>query len=299
MKPIKKTSIIFTVFCLFFFFHNYLHSQTVTVKMLTGKELHGVLISLTTDEIALDPDGSVSYLSLYTKDLESVTFPDGMVLKTPITKEMIPSRFQESAKKKKTDHDSHYYTSYTEIYFFGGISSKKTIGSYEVTDEFGQSSGVIDMIYKNGGFGGLGVSFMGIGKNRRPDIMLDLEAAYYHASMIGKFQSQQEELLTGEVLSVDMNFYLFPFKARNNYPSPFVFAGFGCRLVGMTPVDGSSEEVIEGHGELPFGLGIRQKISRGVAFQIKERLVYSKLKGVSGFILPETRLELYITVGKN
>jgi hypothetical protein len=84
-------------------------------------------------------------------------------------------------------------------------------------------------------------------------------------------------------------------KARNNYPSPFVFAGVGFRVLKLSSGTTAASEL---HGELPFGLGVRQKISRVVSFAVRERFVYSTLKDVGGFILPETRFELVLSFGK-
>ena len=54
----------------------------------------------------------------------------------------------------------------------------------------------------------------------------------------------------------------------------------------------------ENHIEVPFGIGLRQKITNGFALQIKERFIYSELIGLGWFFLPETRLELIFDIGR-
>ena len=274
-----------------------IYSQVVTVKMLNGKEIKGILISMSVDRISIDPDGSVTFLSLASGEMESVTFPDGVKLTFPITDDQIPPKYKFNKEQKIKDPESRYYKNYYETYFFGGFSSKKTVMEGVLTD--GMNTITFDMIYKNGGLGGIGLSWMNVGKNRRPDIVLDYEVSFYGASMYARMNGSDTKLLNGLAICMDLHFSIFPIKARNKYPSPFLFAGLGARIIGMSAVTGGSASSSEIHGEIPFGLGVRQKVSRVIAFQIKERFVYSKLKDVGGFILPETRFEMYITFGKN
>jgi len=189
---------------------------------------------------------------------------------------------------KITPVNSH--KSYTEIYFFAGFSSQKKImsGTIQTTP--------FDISYKNGGLGGLGVAGLFIGKNRRPDVGLDFELSFYGAKMTTKTYSPPVEIvMSGLATCFDMHFRIFPIKARNKYPSPFILVGIGARIIKLTYGGTSVSEI---HGEIPFGIGVRQKISRIVAFQIEERFVYSKLKEVKGFILPETRFAIILTMGR-
>lgn len=186
--------------------------------------------------------------------------------------------------------------SYTEVYFFGGFSSKKKVmsGTLWVDDGYYQKEVPYDIFYKNGGLGGMGVAGLFIGKNRRPDVGLDVEFSLYGAKMItATYSPDVEVVMSGFVLCLDMHFSFFPIKARNKYPSPFVFAGIGTRIIKLSY---SGTSVSEIHGEIPFGIGLRQKISRIVSFQIEERFVYSKLKEINAFILPETRFSLILSM---
>ncbi|MFZ4522057.1 MAG: hypothetical protein ACOYNC_10140 [Bacteroidales bacterium] len=273
-------------------------SQQVTLKMKNGKEIKGVLLSLETNLVAIDPDGSVTYLSLSSVDLESLTFIDGTVLNYPITQEMIPEKYRNRKVKTSSNSEGHYYKSYVEMYLLGGYSSRTNLMNVDIEFEDG-STDVVSMIYKNGGLGGLGFSWMELGRDRRPDVMVDFELSMYGTKMLMKYHTDEVELMSGLALCMDLHFTIFPIKARNKYPSPFIFAGIGGRLVGMSTSVGESSSVSEFHGELPFGIGLRQKITKGFAIQIRERFVYSKLKDADGFILPETRFELVFTIGKS
>jgi len=186
--------------------------------------------------------------------------------------------------------------SYTEVYFFGGFSSKKKVmsGTLWINDGYYQKEVPYDIVYKNGGLGGMGVAGLFIGKNRRPDFGLDLEFSLYGAKMITTTYSPDVEVvMSGFVLCLDMHFTFFPIKARNKYPSPFIFTGIGTRIVKLSYGGTSVSEI---HGEIPFGIGLRQKVSRVVSFLIEERFVYSKLKEVNGFILPETRFTFILSM---
>lgn len=197
----------------------------------------------------------------------------------------------QTANKKAYDE----YDSYSETYLFGGFSSQKK-NIYSGTLTVNGLNYPFSMDYKNTGLGGIGASWLYIGKNRRPDLMLDLEASLYGAKMTTYLDNPPVNVtMSGLALCADMHFSIFPIKARNNYPSPFVFAGVGFRVLKLSSGTTSASEV---HGELPFGLGVRQKISRVVSFAVRERFVYSTLKDVGGFILPETRFELVLSFGK-
>jgi len=184
--------------------------------------------------------------------------------------------------------------SYTEVYFFGGFSSKKKVMSGAL---YVNGMNIpYDIVYKNGGLGGMGVTGLFIGKNRRPDIGLDLEFSLYGAKMITTTHNPNVEVvMSGFALCLDMHFLFFPIKARNKYPSPFILIGMGARIVSLSSGTTSAAEI---HGELPFGVGVRQKVSNVVSFQVQERFVYSSLKEVRGFILPETRFSMILSFGK-
>ncbi|MEI6683530.1 MAG: hypothetical protein WCO44_12915 [Bacteroidota bacterium] len=189
---------------------------------------------------------------------------------------------------------SFHYRVYNEVYFFGGFSSQKNVLSTSATAN--GNSYPVDIIYKNTGLGGLGMATLFIGKDKNPDLMVDFETSFYGAKMNAIVDNPPVNVeLAGFAMCLDMHFSVFPIKARNSYPSPFVFAGAGMRIVKLSYETASASEF---HGELPFGIGFRQKISNSVAFQVRERFVYSKLKDVSGFILPETRFELIISTGR-
>jgi len=298
MAQEKKIAITMAgiIICLFLF-RSVCYSQEVVLKLTSGKEIHGILLSISTEEVTLDPEGPVTYLSLGAKDIESLTFPDGLKLVFPITTDQIPEKIRKQKPKKDGDVEAYYYRNFIESYYFGGFSSRVTV-------LHGQPIAIIppvyyDLIYRNTGLGGLGLAFTSIGRERRPDYMLDLEMSVYGAQMLAKFPNKTDKLMSGTSFDLDCHFTLYPLKERNLYPSPFVFAGIGGKLITMSPTDGEASSTSELHGAIPFGIGLRQKISRGVAFQVRERFLYSKLKGAPGFILPETRFELFIVIGKN
>ncbi|MCX6245864.1 MAG: hypothetical protein NTU98_14305 [Bacteroidetes bacterium] len=197
-------------------------------------------------------------------------------------------------KKKTSSRDNSKF--YIEIYFFGGSSYGKMTdnGTATIDGNYSHQNVAYEVEYKNGGLGGLGISYLSIGKNRRPDFMIDCEVAIYGASMkVTTFDPSASDDFSGYSECVDFHFSLYPFKARNKYPSPYIMAGAGMRMVKFAFLAGDVSEL---HGDFLFGLGIRQKISRVVAFQLGEQFVYSKLKDVHAFILPETRLSMIFSL---
>ena len=126
MKKRQLLTII-TLLTGLFLLSNVAFSQEVTLKMKNGKEVKGVLLSLETDLVAIDPDGFVTYLSLSSADLESLTFIDGTVLKYPITQDMIPEKYRNKKAKTASNTEGHYYKSYVEMYLLGGFSSRTNL----------------------------------------------------------------------------------------------------------------------------------------------------------------------------
>jgi len=248
------------------------------VYLRNGNVIRGIIIEQT-------PGQS---LKIQTADKNILVFSMDEIEKTDKTSVKI--------KKKGTKKDNSKF--YIEFYFFGGSSYGKMTDSGTVPFDDGsyQHNVSYDVEYKNGGLGGLGLSFLSIGKNRRPDFMIDGEFAFYSASMkVTTYNPSGSDDFLGYSECLDFHFSLFPFKARNKFPSPYVFACLGGRMVQFTLLEGTVSEL---HGDFLFGLGVRQKISRVVSFQLCEQFVYSKLKDVHAFILPETRLELVFSFGK-
>jgi hypothetical protein len=275
-----------------FFISNIIIAQQVIINLKNGKQITGELISIKTSEVCVDPEGAVSLLTLFSKDIFSLTFSiTGETLNFPITEEQIPSELKNSKKEKNLKSKSSYYNHYSEMYLFGGFSSQKTIAYYTLEDDAGNSY-TFPMIYKNGGLGGLGLEYLYDSPNKSLDYLIDMEVAFIGAKFLTEMFGEEVELLSGLAMSMDIDFNLYPFQARNTkYPTPFAFFGLGFRLIGM-------ESTSEIHGALPFGVGLRWQLSKGVALQIKERFIYSKLKDVDSFILPETRFELHFNINK-
>jgi hypothetical protein len=248
------------------------------VYLKNGTVIHGIIIEKV-------PDKS---LKIQTADRNVLVFRMDEI-------EKIGKATVNNKMKKNANDNSKFYI---EFYFFGGSSYGKMTDSGMVPFDDGsyQRNVSYDVEYKNGGLGGIGLSYLSIGKNRRPDFMIDCEFAFYSANMkVTTYDPSASEDFLGYAECLDFHFSLFPVKARNKYPSPYIFTGFGMRLVQFTLLEGA---VSEFHGDLLFGLGVRQKISRVVSFQLCEQFVYSKLKDVKAFILPETRLEFVFSFGK-
>ena len=188
------------------------------------------------------------------------------------------------------------YRYYSEIYLFGGYSYLNKVN--EGTLLVNGYKYPYKTIYNNGGLGGMGVSGLWIGRNRLPDVMFDVEWSLYSAQTVGTVDRPAVKVeFSGFALCADLHLSIFPIKARNKYPSPFIFAGIGGRMILMTNND-KSANAKENHIEVPFGIGLRQKITNGFALQIKERFIYSELIGLGWFFLPETRLELIFDIGR-
>ena len=149
MKIKKGLNIALLVFVFLFLYSNFSFSQEVIVKMKIGKEIYGTLLSLTTDQVIIDPNGQVTYISFSSKELESLTFSDGMKLIFPITQEMIPEKY-----RNKKQNSSKGYSSNLKNTFLGGtilgVSSSKWTGE---SDKFADvlTQGVI-LELENSGF---------------------------------------------------------------------------------------------------------------------------------------------------
>jgi hypothetical protein len=260
-----------------FFAHGQHYEEVVYLK--NGSIIRGAIIE------------EIPNVSIKIKTYDNSVFSYKMDEIDKITKEL-------SDKPKISGGSSK---SYIEYYFFGGFSSKKLVetGVITINDPFySPASYDYEIYYKNGGLGGVGLDWLIIGKDRRPDVTIDLEASLYGAKMTTTIPEMSLTVeMDGLALCSDMHVGFFPIKARNKFPSPFVFAGLGLRVLTLSADDIGGTSATEVHGELPFGIGVRQKISDVVSFQIKERFVYSTLKDVGGFILPETRFELVLSFG--
>lgn len=254
----------------------YAQNYTEVVYLKNGSIIRGTIIEQVPNESIKIQTGDKSVFVYQMDEVEK------------ITKELSDTK-KTSEKAKK---------SYSEYYFFGGFSSKKLVetGTLQINNYISYDYYNYEIYYKNGGLGGIGIDWLMIGKDRRPDVMIDLEASLYGAKMTTELPDYPLSVeMTGLALCTDMHFTIFPIKARNKYPCPFVFVGAGLRVLALSAEGVTAKEY---HGELPFGLGVRQKVSEVVSFQIKERFVYSTLKDVGGFILPETRIELVLSFGK-
>lgn len=290
MKKIKLIKYLFLILPLFLL-TLCLNAQEVSLKLESGKQINGKLLSITIDEVCIDPNGAVSLLSLKANDIITLTFVEnGETLNFPITENQIPPKYIDIKQKTFSKGNSSYYNHYYDMYFFGGFSSKKTIDQIYIDldgDYF-----TFPMIYKNGGLGGIGLEYLYDSPNNNLDYIIDMEVGLAGAKMLSEMFGEEVELLSGISMSCDVDFNLYPFNARSDkYPTPFVFAGVGFRLIGM---EGASET----HGALPFGIGFRWQIEDAIAIQLKERFVYSKLQDVDSFILPETRFEIHINLNK-
>jgi len=268
-----------------------LHAQPITVKMKTGKQLEGKLISLTATEVQIDPEGAVSFLSLNANSIVSLTFVESdETLNFPITESQIPADLQNTKKQKIFSSNSSYFEHYWGWYIFGGFSSKKTL--YTESLYSGGQNYLVDVIYKNGGLGGIGAEYLYDTKNNPLDFIVDAEFAIIGAEFLTNVTGTEMSIMKGTVVTADVGVNVFPFQARNvDFPTPFAFVGLGLRVIGF-------ENASEFHAALPFGLGFRYQVTKEIAIQLKERFIYSTLDDVDNFILPETRLELHFDLSK-
>jgi hypothetical protein len=259
--------------------------------MKTGKQLEGKLISLTVSEVQIDPEGAVSSLRLDTNSITSLTFTEkGETLNFPITEDQIPTGSRYTRNKKVFDSNSSYFEHHWGWYIFGGFSSKKTLYTESLYSE-GQNY-LVDVIYKNGGLGGIGAEYLYDSKNSPLDFIVDAEFAIIGAEFLSTASGTEMSIMKGTVLTTDVGFNVFPFHARNvAYPTPFAFVGLGLRFIGF-------DDASEIHAALPFGAGIRYQVTKNIAIQLKERFVYSTLDDADNFILPETRFELHFDISK-
>lgn len=265
---------------------------SVSIIKQDGKVINGILISISIEKVEVETDGDTSStLEISAKDIKSINFFDRTELIFPITTNDIPYQYRDIDDLQETKSESIKNRIFREIYLFGGSSYKNVVFSQNA------SGYKMDISYKNKGFAGLGLTWLFIGKNHRPDVLLGFESSFYGAEMkCFSTYLLHEIVFKGFALCFDFNFAIYPIKAKNKFPSPFIFAGFGAREIWLSEVGGRQSSAKELDGEVPFGLGLRQKLSKIIAFQITERFVYSKLKGADAFILPETRFELVIAL---
>jgi len=117
--------------------------------MKIGKEIHGNLLSLSIDQIIIDPDGPVTYISFSSKELESLTFSDGLKLTFPITQDMIPVKYRNKQQKSSKGYTANSKNTYLGGTILGVSSSKWTGESDKYADALTQ--GVI-LELENSGF---------------------------------------------------------------------------------------------------------------------------------------------------
>jgi hypothetical protein len=268
-----------------------LGAQEIKVILKTGKEIEGKLVSLTVKEVQIDPEGAVSFLSLDANSISSLEFTEnGQILKFPIAESEIPANLPKTNNKKVSTSNSSYFEHYWGWYLFGGFSSKKTL--YTESLYSGGQNYLVDVIYKNGALGGIGAEYLYDTKNNPIDFIVDAEMAIIGAEFLTTVTGSEMSIMKGTVITADVGLNVFPFQARNvDYPAPFAFVGLGLRLIGF-------EDASEIHAALPFGVGLRFQVTKGIAIQIKERFVYSTLDDVDNFILPETRFEIHFDISQ-
>jgi hypothetical protein len=289
IKPLQLRQTALLIFLLAMAFR--LNAQEIKVILKTGKVIEGKLISLTVREVQIDPEGAVSFLSLNASSIASITFREtGNTINFPVTESEIPANLQKTKGKNVSNSNSSYFEHYWGWYIFGGFSSKKTLYSESLYS--GGQNYLVDVIYKNGGLGGIGAEYLYDTKNNPMDFIVDAEFAIIGAEFLTNVTGTEMSIMKGTVVTADVGVNVFPFQARNvDFPTPFAFVGLGLRVIGF-------ENASEIHAALPFGLGFRYQITSKMAVQLKERFVYSTLDDVDGFILPETRFELHFDISK-
>jgi len=285
---IKSISII----VMSFFLYQYSYAQNVFLRLKNGNEIKGKLISISTTEVCVDPEGQVSFLKLPNYKLDSlIIINTNKVIHFPLTNSQIPDELKLASKRSTASPNTSYFNNYYGMYFFGGYSSEIKLDYYNVLLNNG-STITLPLIYNNGGLGGLGMEYLYDTPNNNIDLLVDFEISLMGAKMLTEINEKKIDVLNGSNLAIDVDFNLYPFQARiKKYPTPFVFLGLGTRLINM-------DSYSEIHYAIPFGVGLRWQIFDGVALQIKERFVFSKLIDYDSFILPETRFELHFDFGK-
>jgi hypothetical protein len=289
MKIIAKHASI--LFLLIFSTITQLNAQQITIKLKTGRLVTGDLISINKNELQVDPVGSVSLLRLGSNLIASLTLTKkNETFDFPITEEQVLYILNYRQKRTNNNSNSSYFEHYWGGYLFGGISSKKTLYTQNVSS--GGINYLVDIIYKNKVVIGGGVEYLYDSRNNPVDLLVDAELALIGAEFLMNTEGINASLMTGTVLATDVNFNVFPFQARNvKYPAPFVFIGLGLRFIGF-------ENASEFHAALPFGLGFRYQATKRMAIQLKEKFVYSTLDNVDNFILPETRIEIHFDISR-
>lgn len=289
IKPLQLRQTALLIFLLAMAFR--LNAQEIKVILKTGKVIEGKLISLTVREVQIDPEGAVSFLSLNASSIASITFREtGNTINFPVTESEIPANLQKTKGKNVSNSNSSYFEHYWGWYLFGGFSSKKTLYSESLYS--GGQNYLVDVIYKNGGLGGIGAEYLYDTKNNPMDFIVDAEFAIIGAEFLTNVTGTEMSIMKGTVVTADVGVNVFLFQARNvDFPTPFAFVGLGLRVIGF-------ENASEIHAALPFGLGFRYQLTSKMAVQLKERFVYSTLDDVDGFILPETRFELHFDISK-
>lgn len=291
MKYTFIFKLVLSIFLIFFCLISQLNAQQVTIRLKTGKLVTGDLISITTNEVCVDPEGAVSLLRMESISIAQLTLTKkSETFNFPITEEQVLYIFDNRQKRNNTDSNSSYFNHYWGGYFFGGVSSKKTLYTRSVSS--GGNTYLVDIIYKNKWLIGGGVEYLFDTRNNPLDFLFDAELALIGAEFLMNTEGVNTSLMTGTVLATDVNFNVFPFQARDvNYPAPFAFIGLGLRFIDF-------ENASEIHAALPFGLGFRYQVTKQMAIQLKEKFVYSTLDDADNFILPETRIEIHFDISR-
>lgn len=251
----------------------------------------GNLLSINTEEVEVDPEGAVSLLRLNSTSIASLSLAKtGETFNYPISQEIVSSILNVTDNKKslRTNTNSSYFQHYWGAYFFGGVSSKKTI----LSDASSFAVDRIHLVYRNNAVFGGGAEYFYDTRNNPVDLLIDAEIALIGAEFLMKTEGIEQSIMTGTVVATDINLNVFPFQLKGgNYPAPFAFVGLGFRFIDF-------EDASEIHAALPFGLGVRYYVTERMAIQLKQKFVYSKLDGVDNFILPETRIEIHFDISK-
>ena len=68
--------------------------QSSLVKMKNGNEIRGIILSITTTQITIDPEGPIGYLPLSANDISYINISDSLKLNFPISDNMIPLKYK-------------------------------------------------------------------------------------------------------------------------------------------------------------------------------------------------------------
>lgn len=270
------------------------YSQWVNVVLNNGIEVRGWMSSYNNNAIILDPDGAIRELRIKRKDIGYVKHADSGEIFV----------FSDIKSKGFVNHAKHYrnvplYNTnaksriYIDFYLLSGYSyGNKNLGNIEFVSEQDGVNFSIPLKSKYGPLFGFGLFFLVDTPNNQFDWAFDVEMNFSGKTLLAEQMGQEVKLISGTFTSLETNFTLFPFNKSNRSAfSPFISAGGGFTYAGF-----DEYSFIETRLKYVLGLGYQWRIIPACAIQIKQRFVGSRSSYTHSFIVPETRIEIYLKI---